>query len=323
MNFLQQVKKCLHITILFCYLFLNGCVAAIPVAAGLAIAGAATGIYAFINLARDQYPDIDFEKPSPVAVVYKSNFDTTWNAVVDTLMEMKESNAMMDKNSGVIRTNKKNLNDVSWIGKGLGKATFLYELNLTVRKETNGISVATTIPFWEEKMFVAAKEKNIPEGSNTMRHIFYRNLNKRLTPVFVRMPDNPSQDIRYSPLTQEAKPSAETDTEKMIKNGSSSRTGNLRQNGSTVESSDQMSQKTSGYNENLHDGTSTVRIRKNYAEVKVRPEPSTKNTPIGTLKGGDEVAKLDEKNGWVKIRFEDLDENTIEGWISQKLIEKL
>ena len=172
-------------------------------------------------------------------------------------------------------------------------------------------------------MFVAAKEKNIPEGSNTMRHIFYRNLNKRLTPVFVRMPDNPSQDIRYSPLTQEAKPSAETDTEKMIKNGSSSRTGNLRQNGSTVESSDQMSQKTSGYNENLHDGTSTVRIRKNYAEVKVRPEPSTKNTPIGTLKGGDEVEKVDEKSGWIKVRFVDVDENIIEGWINQKLLEKI
>lgn len=67
---------------------------------------------------------------------------------------------------------------------------------------------------------------------------------------------------------------------------------------------------------------SAVRIKKKYVEVKVMPEPSTKNTAIGTLKGGDVVEKVGEKSGWVKVRFADADDNTLEGWVSQTLIEK-
>ncbi len=118
-------------------------------------------------------------------------------------MEMKESTALMDKSSGIIRTNRKNLNDVSWIGKGLGKATFLYEYNITVREKGGRVSVGLMVPFWEEKMFIAAKEKNTPEGSNMMRHIFYRNLNKRIEPVAVGLPDSPLQDIRHAPMIKE------------------------------------------------------------------------------------------------------------------------
>jgi hypothetical protein len=125
---------------------------------------------------------------------------------MDTLMEMKESVAMMDKNSGIIRTKTKNLNDVSWIGKGLGKASFLYEYNITVRPKAGGTSVQVMVTFCEEKMFIAAKEKNLPEGSNMMRHIFYRNLKQRIAPNSERFPESPMQDIRHSPLTRETQP---------------------------------------------------------------------------------------------------------------------
>jgi len=193
--------------IIMCSLFsLNGCIAALPVMVGVAAAGAAVGVVTVVNLARDQYPDIDFDKPAPVVTIYSDNYETVWNAIIDTLMQMKESTAMMDKSSGIIRTNKRNMNDVSWIGKGLGSASFQYEYNIIVRKKSDGVNVELMIPFWEEKMFVAAKEKNVPEGSNMMRHIFFKQLNERLHPVAVKLPDSPMQDIRHSPMTKETQP---------------------------------------------------------------------------------------------------------------------
>lgn len=185
-----------------CSMSLSGCAAALPVIAVVGVTGAVASVVAVVNMARDQYPDVDFDKPAPVETIYHSGMDETWNAVVDTLMEMKESTAMMDKSSGIIRTSKKNLNDVSWIGKGLGKATFLYEYNITVRPKSGGASVQLMVNFCEEKMFIASKEKNIPEGSNMMRHIFYRNLNQRIKAASVRLPDSPMQDIRHSPMSE-------------------------------------------------------------------------------------------------------------------------
>ncbi len=185
---------------------LTGCVAALPVVTALVVAGTVVGIIAVVNLAREQYPDIDFDQPAPVEVMYKKNYSNVWDATIDALMEMQESTSVMDKNAGFIRTRKKNLNDVSWIGKGLGKATFRYELNFTIRKKRGLISVALAVPFWEEKVFIASKEKNIPEGSNMMRHIFYRNLNKRLNPYSVKLPDSPTQDIRHAPMSQKTQP---------------------------------------------------------------------------------------------------------------------
>lgn len=196
---MKKIRNWIAVLIIGLPLMLSGCVAAVPVLMAGAVAGAAVGVVTIVNLARDQYPDIDFDKPAPVEVVYADSYDRTWNGVVDTIMELKESTAMMDKNSGIIRTKPKNLNDVSWIGKGIGKATFLYELNITVRKKNKGVSVGVMTPFWEEKVFIAKKEKNIPEGANMVRHIFYNNLNKRLNPVSARNPDSPMHDIRLAP----------------------------------------------------------------------------------------------------------------------------
>jgi hypothetical protein len=183
---------------------LQGCVAAV-VAVGMAAAGVA--ITQVVNLARDQYPDIDFESPAPTEVTYAGNYETVWNAVIDTLGETHEQMAVVDKQSGIIRTAKNNLNDESWIGKGLGKATFKYEYNITVRKNGRGIGVRTTVPFWEEKIFIAEKQKNLPEGANMMRHILYRNLSQKAKPLVAKMPDKPDQDVRYAPSERQSPPS--------------------------------------------------------------------------------------------------------------------
>lgn len=177
------------------------------VAGGVAAVGvAATQL---VNMAREQYPDINFENPAPVEVTYAGSYETVWNAVVDTLGEMHEQMAMVDKQSGLIRTTRNNLNEESWIGKGLGKATFKYEYNLTVRRNEQGIGVRATVPFWEEKMFIAEKQKNIPEGTNMMRHILYRNLAKQAKPLVAKMPDKPDQDVRYVPSENQAPSTAQ------------------------------------------------------------------------------------------------------------------
>lgn len=199
-----MIKRCqswLLPAVLCVSLGLQGCAGAI-VAAGVAAAGVAvTQLY---NMARDQYPDINFEAPAPIEVTYAGSFETVWNTVMDTLGEMHEQMAVVDKQSGLIRTAKNNLNDETWIGKGLGKATFKYEYNITVRRNDKGIGVRATIPFWEEKMFVAEKQKNLPEGANMMRHILYRNLAKNGKPLLAKMPDRPDQDVRYAPSEAQA-----------------------------------------------------------------------------------------------------------------------
>lgn len=167
------------------------------VAAG--VAAGAVAVTQVVNLARDQYPDIDFEAPAPIEVTYVGNQEAVWNGVLDTLGEMHEQLAVVDKQSGIIRTAKNNLNEESWIGKGLGKATFKYEYNITVRRNDKGVGVRAMVPFWEEKMFVAEKQKNIPEGANMMRHILYRNLAQKAKPLLAKMPDKPDQDVRYAP----------------------------------------------------------------------------------------------------------------------------
>ncbi len=294
---MKSLKTCKVWLLVFCVpFFLSGCIAAlaVPVVAGL---GAAT--YGFINLARDQYPDIDFNKPAPVEVAYANSYEDVWNGTVDTLMQMKESMATVDKNSGIIRTNKKNLNDVSWIGKGLGKATFLYELNITVRKKNGRISVEMMVPFWEEKAFVAQKEKNIPEGSNMMRHIFYRNMENRVPSVAVRLPDSPMQDMRYSPLTAEAQPKDNMSNKAAIKNAGRQETAGKR----PIED------------------VKSILLKVKPKVVNIRSAPSTKGAPIATLKGGTEVEKIDEKGLWFKILFIDKAGNPQEGWVARSLVE--
>lgn len=268
---------------------LSGCIAAlaIPVAAGIGVMG-----YTFLNIARDQYPDIDFKTQAPVETVYAKSFNDVWNGVVDTLMEMKETNAMTDRNSGIIRTNKKNLNDVGWISKGLGKSTFLYEMNITVREKNRRVSVEVMIPFWEEK-FGETREKNIPEGSNMMRHIFYRNLNKRIIPVAERLPDGPMQDMGYAPA----------------------------QPGDTMSEKPVM-KKVSGQ-ETIQAKPEPPKLKiKSGKTANIRTAPSTQgNTPFITLKGGTEVEKVEERGAWCRIRFMDNDGEGRIGWVMKNLLE--
>ena len=204
---MKKIKKMIRVfLIILMGSSLQGCLAGLGVVAvGLAATGAALTVAAVvtvINLATDQYPNIDFEKPAAVEIIYSNSYDNTWNKVVDTLYELTEQVQVSDKSSGIIRTAKSSLNDVTWINKALGKATFKYEYNIIVRRKSGGTSVRVAIPFWSEKVFVAEKQKNIPEGSNTLRHIFFNELRPKLNAKTVYMPSRPDQDVRRTALNR-------------------------------------------------------------------------------------------------------------------------
>ncbi|GAK56247.1 hypothetical protein U27_03209 [Candidatus Vecturithrix granuli] len=149
---------------------LNGCIAAVPVA----IVGG-TNLY---NAARVQYPDIKFEEPAPLTVTYQESQEVVWNAVVSSLQELNEQVSFIDKTSGIIRTEPRNFNDISWVDKSLGLATFRYAYNLVCINS----SVNVEVPFTEEQFF-NEKDRITPEGSNMMRHILFDHLNRKLNRV--------------------------------------------------------------------------------------------------------------------------------------------
>ena len=192
MNQGVKAKSSLVVLVIFALLF-NGCMAAPLVVAGAGLAITGTQLY---NYARNQYPDIDFESVAPLKVTYQESQGRVWNALIDTLQEMQENFAVVDKNSGVARTESKSFNDVSWVGKGLGKATFRYVYNIICRDS----AVKIVVNFTEEKFFSDSKEKNIPEGSNMMRHILFRNLQQKLTPIAEEFSNDPSQGYRTPPV---------------------------------------------------------------------------------------------------------------------------
>ena len=64
-----------------------------------------------------------------------------------------------------------------------------------------------------------------------------------------------------------------------------------------------------------------IKIKKNLPDVNVRPEPSMKQPPIASLKGGDEVEKIVAKSKWTKIRFNRRNGELVIGWISNSTIE--
>jgi len=150
---------------------LNGCfAAAVPVA----VVGGAN----LYNAARVQYPDVKFEDPAPVKTTYQESQERVWNAVVSTLQELNENVSFIDKTSGIIRTEPRNFNDISWVDKSLGLSTFRYAYSIVCIHS----SVKVEVPFTEEKFF-NKKERISPEGSNMMRHILFRHLNLKLKKV--------------------------------------------------------------------------------------------------------------------------------------------
>ena len=149
---------------------LTGCFAAVPVA----IVGGAN----LYNAGRVQYPDIKFEDPAPLKVTYQESQESVWNAVVSSLQELNEQVSFIDKTSGIIRTEPRNFNDISWVDKSLGLSTFRYAYSLVCINS----SVKVEVPFTEEKFF-NEKKRMIPEGSNMMRHILFDHLNRKLSRV--------------------------------------------------------------------------------------------------------------------------------------------
>jgi hypothetical protein len=128
-------------------------------------------------------------------VMYHEEQERVWEALVNTLQDLQEKVSFVDKASGIIRTEPKNFNEISWVDKSLGKSAFWYDYNIVCINS----SVKVVVQFTEEKFF-DTKEKNIPEGSNMMRHILFENLNKKITKVAEEFPPvQPERGQQKSP----------------------------------------------------------------------------------------------------------------------------
>lgn len=265
----MRFKKAL--ILLFPAGLLQGCVAAIGLA-GLA-AGAA-GLTQIVNLARDQFPDIDFNQQAPVEVTYSGGMSSVWNAVIDTLLQEGEQIEFSDKDSGIIRTAESTLNDSNWIEKGLAFSSFKYRYNIVVRSNSRGVGVAVNLAFVEEKVFFANKQKNLPEATNMMRHIFYDALNKKARPQWAKMPDRPDEAIRYAPASREVKGNTSDYTSNSRRNSSDTYSSPQRTGADTVRQA-QQALNAAGFDSGRPDGKAGPRTRN-----AVRKYQKAKGLPI-------------------------------------------
>lgn len=285
-----------------CLSFLNGCVAAVPV---VAMAGGAAGGAAAVsaskqnngNHLRDQYPNIDFGKLAPVGTIYANSYNQVWNATIDTLYQMKELTSMADKNSGLIRTSKRNFDDASLKGKEAENSTYVYEYIISIKAAEKEVSVDTLVPFWEERIFVSPKEINNPDASAVMRHIFYYNLNKRLNMMAFRLPDGHLHDLRVPSQKnggsgqEPAKAVAEAKPAESIQAKEADKSGVQSAKIAVIEK---------------------AKIKR--SSIKVLDVPLKSGKPLLILFAGDEVEKVEEKEDWLKVRYLK-NSSTIEGWI--------
>lgn len=172
---MKMRKKGWYSFILIVVCFMQGCW--VPTSS-LVIAGLG-GVFGaqLYNGFKDQYPHLNFESKAPIEVTYKESPDKVWDTVIEILKQRQEIIIVADKNSGEIQTQENTLNNTNWLQKGLGEATFYYEYKIFCRDS----SVKANARFSSEKFLVS--KKNVPEGTNVMRHILFDELNKRLTKV--------------------------------------------------------------------------------------------------------------------------------------------
>ena len=64
-----------------------------------------------------------------------------------------------------------------------------------------------------------------------------------------------------------------------------------------------------------------VTIKQRYETVNVRPTPSTNQSPVSALKGGDQVVLKSEYGNWLNIVFYDTAGNEQVGWVYKYLVE--
>jgi hypothetical protein len=245
---------------------------------------------------RQGHPDISFNKEVPSAVAYGRSFNEVWSEALAALMSLKESTAVVDKSSGIIKTALKAQNDVSWIKKGLGTSSFLHEINLRMQEKGGRVIVEVMVSFLEEK-FGERRETSSPEGANMVRHTFFSELEKRIPSVAIRMPNDASfRNIGYAAL--------------MASSGTASANG---------KSDPKVIPTTPASREvapaPVPAKPAALRIKGRAANL--RAVPSEKGKLVCKVPGGTEVEKVSEKGNWCNVRYVDDDGNQKLGWVKK------
>lgn len=64
-----------------------------------------------------------------------------------------------------------------------------------------------------------------------------------------------------------------------------------------------------------------VTVKAGYSSVNIRPTPSTAQTPIATVRGGDQLIFREAYGDWLGIRFYDTTGDERDGWIYKYLVD--
>jgi hypothetical protein len=106
------------------------------------------------------------------------------------LREEGEDITVIDKSSGLIKVKARDIENKSWIGR-IGKtlgSTFKYQYHITCRDSWVKLNVPFGVRSKDASFLRSYAEEDFPDGSNMMRHIFFRELDKQLTKIAKEFP---------------------------------------------------------------------------------------------------------------------------------------
>ena len=160
----------------------NGCVAIAPVASiiGGGLMGGVMTVKV-INNAKDQYPNVNFDKKSPECIDYK-DYNELYQAALQSVYDLKEQTYGTDKESGVITTQKSPFGEkpgaVSYF---MGKKVFWQRKIIYIKKLSESkAQICVKVKFSRKGGMTEEEEFDDPEGENVVRAIFYYKLDQLL-----------------------------------------------------------------------------------------------------------------------------------------------
>jgi len=169
----------------------NGCVAMAPVASIIG-AGMMGGVMTVqvINNAKDQYPNVNFDKKSPECIDYK-DYNNLYQNALKSVYDLKEQTYGTDKESGVITTQKAPFGEkpdaVSYF---MGKKVFWQRKIIYIKKLSESkAQICVKVKFSRKGGMTEEEEFDDPDGENVVRAIFYDKLDQLLGTSSVPSPE--------------------------------------------------------------------------------------------------------------------------------------
>lgn len=179
----QNFKKFFMGFLLLTMPFLHGCMAAIP-AASMAVAGVTAGFLTVqvINTAKEQHPDVDFNKDYEETITYNKPFESVFQSSIKTISLLNEQIESTDKETGLINTRKVEFGKKpSAFGYYTGEKMFFQRKTILFNKISASKTEVTVKAFFSRKGSYTEEAEFIDENAaSVVRAIFYDKLNTLL-----------------------------------------------------------------------------------------------------------------------------------------------